>query len=126
MKITKKIALIVLALIIFNMVRSFVQYMKIEREKYRKKGTDFENHLLKHENSSHLQDDTNHATTSGYSWHWHSFLDDCDKNNQFKGIYDNPLSTYKGSIDTSITTIFKFIFYIMSITVILTYILIVK
>ena len=50
MKITKKIALIVLALIIFNMVRSFVQYMKIEREKYRKKGTDFENHLLKHEN----------------------------------------------------------------------------
>ena len=126
MKVTKKIALIVLALIVFHMVRSFVKHIEEERKKYRKKGNEFEKYVLKHENDSHLEDDANHATTKGYSWHWHTFMDDCHKKNQFKGIYDNPYSTYKGSVDTNMTTIFKFIFYIMSITVLLTYIFIVE
>lgn len=126
MKTTKKIAIIVLVFITFNMIKSFIQYIQKERAQYRKKGTDFEKHLLKHENDSHLQDDTSHATTSGYSWHWHTFLDDCHKKNQSKGIYVNPSSTYKGSIDTNMTTIFNFIFYIMAITVLLTYIFIVN
>lgn len=107
MKITKKIALFVLALIVFHMVRSFVKHIEEERKKYRQKGNEFEKYVLKHENDSHLQDD-------------------CHKKNQFNRIYDNPHSTYKGSIDTNMTTIFKLIFYIMSISVLLTYIFIVN